>query len=76
MRWQNNELNFIGDLKIMKMLVDSEKCTASGKCILVCPLSAITLIGGIANINHDLCDFDGLCIPACPHGAISFEEDS
>lgn len=60
----------------MKMLVDSEKCTASGECMLVCPQSAITLVDGAANINQDLCDFDGLCIPACPHGAISFEESS
>jgi len=60
----------------MKMLVDSEKCTASGECLLVCPQNAINLIDGIASIDQELCDFDGLCIPACPHGAISFEEGS
>lgn len=58
----------------MKMIIDAQKCTGSGECILVCPQNAITLVDGIASINHDLCDFDGLCIPACPHGAIGFEE--
>lgn len=58
----------------MKLLVDKNKCCASGECIKVCPQDAIRIVDGIAKIDFDKCDLDGICIPACPHQAIDFIE--
>lgn len=60
----------------MRIVIDANKCCGSGECIKVCPENAISLIGKVAVLNEELCDFDGICIPACPHSAISYEEDA
>ena len=59
----------------MKIVVDREKCQASGECVTACPEDAISVEDGVAGIDESKCDFDGICIPACPHGAISFSEE-
>lgn len=59
----------------MKIVVDREKCRASGECVKVCPQGAITISEGTAVVDHGKCDLDGICIPACPYGAIDFSED-
>jgi ferredoxin len=58
----------------MKIVVDREKCRASGECVAACPESAISIVEGLAHIDESKCDFDGICIPVCPHGAISYSE--
>ncbi|NIQ95818.1 MAG: ferredoxin, partial [Desulfuromonadales bacterium] len=50
------------------------KCCGSGECVKVCPENAISIIDGLAVVDHDKCDLDGLCIPACPYDAVSHEE--
>jgi NAD-dependent dihydropyrimidine dehydrogenase PreA subunit len=59
----------------MKIVVDTEKCRASGACVQICPRDAITIADGVAVIDASKCDYDGICIPACPNQAISFLED-
>jgi len=61
--------------KIMKLYIDSSKCTGSGECMKVCPHKAITLVNGRAVIDVQICDLDGICIPACPHSAITYDEE-
>ncbi|MEJ2699136.1 MAG: 4Fe-4S binding protein, partial [Desulfuromonadales bacterium] len=51
------------DEKIVKIVVDPKKCKASGECVRVCPQDAITIVDGVAVIDHDRCDLDGICIP-------------
>ncbi len=58
----------------MKLVVDPEKCQASGACVAICPINAISIIDGVATIDAVKCDLDGICIPACPHAAISTAE--
>lgn len=58
----------------MNLEVDPALCCASGECIKVCPMDAITIINGVAHIDEEKCDLDGICIPACPKGAISFQD--
>ncbi|MEJ2234213.1 MAG: 4Fe-4S binding protein [Syntrophobacterales bacterium] len=58
----------------MKIVVDREKCRASGECVAACPEGAISIVEGLAHIDESKCDFDGICIPVCPHGAISYSE--
>jgi NAD-dependent dihydropyrimidine dehydrogenase PreA subunit len=59
----------------MKIVVNPEKCQASGECVTTCPMDAISIIDGLATIDTSKCDLDGICIPACPHGAISYAEE-
>ena len=59
----------------MKIVVDPEKCRATGDCVTACPEDAISVVDGVASIDESKCDLDGICIPACPHGAISFSEE-
>ena len=35
----------------MKIVVDPEKCRASGECIRICPQNAITIIDGLATVD-------------------------
>jgi len=59
----------------MKLVIDPQKCCASGECLKTCPQDAITIVEGLAVIDYDLCDHDGICIPACPHSAIDFTDE-
>jgi ferredoxin len=58
----------------MKIVIDREKCRASGECVTACPEDAISIVDGVPTIDESKCDLDGICIPACPHGAIGFSE--
>ncbi len=59
----------------MRIIVDPEKCQASGECVLICPQKAISIVDGIATIDEARCDLDGICIPVCPNEAIGYEEE-
>nr|WP_319399562.1 4Fe-4S binding protein [uncultured Carboxylicivirga sp.] len=51
-------------------VVNKEECTGCGVCVEVCPMAAIELIDGKAQINNEKCRNCGLCIGECPVGAI------
>jgi NAD-dependent dihydropyrimidine dehydrogenase PreA subunit len=59
----------------LRIVVDQEKCRASGECVKICPQGALTIVDGTAVVDHEKCDLDGICIPACPWGAIGFSEE-
>ena len=59
----------------MKIVIDREKCRASGECVAACPEGAISIVDGVATIDESKCDLDGICIAACPHQAIIYEEE-
>lgn len=59
----------------IRIIIDHDKCTGSGACVLVCPSKAISLVDGKAVVQDEKCDLDGICIPACPNEAISYMED-
>jgi len=50
-----------------------EKCTGCGKCISVCPVSAIHEEGEKVRIASN-CTFCGLCVKVCPYQAIRMEK--
>jgi ferredoxin len=58
----------------MKIVINREKCRASGECVTACPEDAISIVDGVATIDESKCDLDGICIAACPHQAISYDE--
>ena len=51
--------------------VDESKCVGDAECVGDCPVDAITLKGGKAQINGDTCIRCGECTVTCPHGAIA-----
>lgn len=57
------------------VVIDSEKCTGCGDCILVCAEGAIELVDGKARlVGENLCDGFGVCLGKCPEDAIIIEE--
>ena len=59
----------------MKIVVDREKCRATGDCVRACLQDAISIVDGLATIDESKCDLDGICIPTCPYGAIGFSDE-
>jgi len=50
--------------------VDKEKCVGCGACVEVCPIQAISIVGGKAKINADKCVDCGRCAQVCPQEAL------
>jgi len=55
------------------MIVDKSKCIGCGTCVGVCPVEAIEMIKGKAEIDKKKCIHCGSCKNVCPVEAI--EED-
>ena len=58
------------------IIVDSDRCTACGTCVDVCPYLAPQLVefepsSFVARINSSLCKGCGTCASWCPSGAIT-----
>ena len=50
--------------------VDKIKCIGCGTCLNVCPVGAVSMINGKAEIDINKCRDCGTCAQACPQGAI------
>jgi len=59
--------------------LDGESCNGCGKCVVVCPVEAMSLIAAndprrpkkkLARLEDDLCLGCGLCARTCPEGSI------
>ncbi|MGC9356681.1 MAG: indolepyruvate ferredoxin oxidoreductase subunit alpha [Anaerolineae bacterium] len=55
----------------MTLYVDQKRCTGCGLCVDACPLDAIHLLEGRAQIDPALCRGCEVCRSICPTGAIS-----
>ena len=54
----------------MAICVAREKCIGCESCIAVCPVGALNMVDGKANIDQDTCIACGACIGECPVEAI------
>ena len=54
----------------MSAKVDIEKCTGCGSCVAICPVQAIKIENGKANIDSG-CVECGVCLNECSFNAIS-----
>ncbi len=54
-------------------MVDQEKCISCGACQSVCPVGAISLDSGKAQIDTEKCIKCGSCQNICPVGAITIK---
>jgi Na+-translocating ferredoxin:NAD+ oxidoreductase subunit B len=51
--------------------VNPELCMGCGECEAICPISAISIIDGVAFIDESKCRKCRLCVTVCPSEAIS-----
>lgn len=54
--------------------IDTDRCSGCGSCIDVCPTGALSLVGGIARIEQELCDACHACLGECRERAIQIAE--
>jgi NAD-dependent dihydropyrimidine dehydrogenase PreA subunit len=50
--------------------IDSERCDGCGRCVEMCPVEALYLEGGVAQIDQALCTGCEACMKVCPERAI------
>ncbi|MBM4464142.1 MAG: 4Fe-4S dicluster domain-containing protein [Chloroflexi bacterium] len=50
--------------------VDIEKCIGCGTCAQACPVAAISLVGGTAQVDQEKCTDCEACVEVCPNGAM------
>ena len=53
------------------MVVNKDVCVGCGTCVEICPVSAIKMVDGVAQIDKDICISCGSCLGACPVNAIT-----
>ncbi len=51
-------------------------CIGFGDCANVCQYGAISIVDGVAKVNHELCTGCGMCKDACPKGIIGTHKKS
>jgi len=56
-----------------KAYVIADLCNGCGACVPVCPVNAITMVEGKAQIDPFQCTGCSACIPVCPKEAIDFK---
>jgi len=52
------------------VVVDAEQCTGCEVCVEVCPVEAISVSDGVAEINQETCTECESCVAECPNEAI------
>ena len=50
--------------------VTAKDCRDCYKCLRACPLKAVRIREGHAEVAQERCVYDGRCIPVCPQGAM------
>lgn len=54
-------------------VVEEDECNGCEACVDQCPVRAITIEDGVAQVNHDLCLGCGLCTHICPLESVHLE---
>ena len=60
--------------RIVRPVMDKEKCINCGVCMGYCPVNSIYAEGGEILISYDYCKGCGICAAECPKQAINMEQ--
>lgn len=66
-----NDKMITGTWRMIRPVIDAEKCTQCLNCWLSCPDACITPTDDGMVVNYKYCKGCGLCINQCPFGAIA-----
>ena len=61
--------------KLSVIYTNEARCRDCYRCVRVCPVNAIRLVKGQAEIDDQKCIVCGTCLKECPQGAKSFRND-
>jgi 2-oxoisovalerate ferredoxin oxidoreductase delta subunit len=67
--------NATGLWRVMRPMIDPERCTGCLICWKFCPDVAIEIIEGAPRIKYEFCKGCGICAEECPRSCISFERE-
>ena len=56
------------------IMVDNKKCITCGACVSICPVGAIKIVDGKAQISEKKCIKCGNCSQFCPVAAIEIKK--
>ncbi len=57
----------------MTLVIDADRCTGCGACLLTCPPRALVAASRRPYVRHDRCTGCLECVEICPRDAISEE---
>ena len=57
----------------MAAVINKDTCTGCGACVDTCPVEAISMVDGKADVDAGACVDCGACVDECPVEAISLE---
>lgn len=57
----------------MAAVADKKICVGCGACVATCPVEAIVLKDGVAQIDPQKCISCGVCVATCPVQAIKLQ---
>jgi electron transfer flavoprotein alpha subunit len=55
----------------MPAVVDATLCNGCGECVDQCPIEAVTLVEGTAQVDVEECSECQACVEPCPESAIT-----
>lgn len=74
-RAQLRPQRYTGSWSIFRPVVDKEKCTKCGTCVIYCPEAAITMMDDGIEIDYNFCKGCGICANECPVVALTMERE-
>jgi len=64
-----------GDWRVLRPVIDSERCQCCGQCWLICPTGCVDIKSSPVSIDYRYCKGCGLCAQECGFGAIQMERE-
>ena len=61
--------------RVMRLEVNGERCTGCASCTEICPVDAIAVREGKAQLDQGACAVCGACLTVCPEEALGLLEE-